>query len=94
MTLDEIKDILIPIGTYILALYGPEVKAAVAEIWSVSGDPFWWKVRASLVSLFTCFVPVLQKTWDVYGVVLIALVVKLVKSKVGLAPAARAIRGK
>jgi hypothetical protein len=93
MNWDDIKLVVIPIAVFFWTIYWPVLRVNVMAIWAKK-DGFWWKVRGSLISVFTSAGPCLLEVWKNYGGVIISLVIAIIKAKLFVPATVKGIKSK
>lgn len=88
------KGWIIPILTFIWAMYSPAVYKEWVNIWNDKKSSTWLKVGWSIAALVKCAGPVLSATLKQYGGSILAIVKTLIRVKLGIPVAARRLSGR
>ena len=80
------------IAITLLNLYLDTLKPMIAAIWAVNADPFFWKVRGSLLALGIAVWNTLKAAYK-KGLLdaIISIIVKLIRAKLGVPAAAKRV---
>ena len=80
------------IGATLANLYLDTLKPMLAAVWAVKADPFWWKVRGSLLALGITVWLTLKAAYK-KGLLdaVISILIKIVKNKLGIPTAAKKV---
>ena len=84
--------LVVAIGMTLLNLYLDTLKPMVAAVWAAKQDPFFWKVRGSLLALGIAVWLALKAAYK-KGLLdgIISLLVKLVRARLGIPTAVRRV---
>lgn len=89
---EELKVIIIAAITLLAKIAWEAMQEKFIAIWHTS-DNFWWKCRASLLSIPDILTLSLKKAWKEFPVgTVINILIALLKSKMGFTPVARRIK--
>lgn len=91
---NENSKVIIPIVVALGVLYWATLQKAWAEIWSKKEDGTWWKLRCSLIAIGTCLPACVVAIWKQYGGAIIALILKLIKVRLGIPAGLNKLAGK
>lgn len=76
--------VIYPIVIFLWAIYWPALQKEWSSIWQDKSESTGRKIGYSISAIVGCLLPCLKTTWKQYGGSIIALIVALVKARLGI----------